>query len=72
MVTEAKDEPLSNDEARTTLSEQQPAEYVDAMFDFYVKGTIDVSHVLPALEELLGRPGRTFEQWAVAHKNDFA
>lgn len=63
--------PLSNDEARIVLSEQQPAEYVDAMFSFYVDGTIDVSHVLPTVEGLLGRPGRTFQQWAQAHADAF-
>jgi uncharacterized protein YbjT (DUF2867 family) len=65
-------EALSNEEARTVLSEQQPAEYVDAMFSFYVDGTIDVSHVLPTLPELLGRPGRTFSQWATAHASAFS
>ena len=56
---------------RTVLSLQQPPEYVDAMFDFYVNGTIDVSHVLPTVEQLLGRPGRTFREWAVAHRDAF-
>ena len=65
-------EPLDNDAARAVLSTQQPPEYVEAMFDFYVKGTIDVSHVLPTVEELLGRPGRTFREWAVAHQDAFS
>lgn len=64
-------EPLTNDEARTVLSLQQPADYVDAMFEFYVNGGIDVSHVLPSVEELLGRPGRTFHEWAAAHQDAF-
>jgi uncharacterized protein YbjT (DUF2867 family) len=64
-------EPLGNDEARTLLSMQQPAKYVDAMFDFYVKGTIDVSHVLPTVDQLLGRPSRTFRDWALAHQAAF-
>ena len=64
-------DPLSDDEARKVLGEQQPAEYVQAMFDFYVDGAIDVSHVLPTVNELLGRPGRTFREWAVAHRDAF-
>jgi uncharacterized protein YbjT (DUF2867 family) len=64
-------QPLSDDEAHTVLGDQMPAEYVEAIFDFYVHGTIDVSHVLPSLQDLLGRPGRTFEQWAQAHKGAF-
>ena len=65
-------EPLDNDAARAVLSMQQPPEYVDAMFDFYVKGTIDVSHVLPTVQQLLGRPGRTFREWAQAHQDAFS
>lgn len=65
-------EPLDNAHARTVLSMQQPAEYVDAMFDFYVNGSIDVSRVLPTVEQLLGRPGRTFREWAVAHQDAFS
>ena len=64
-------DPLSNEEARKVLAEQQPAEFVDAMFSFYVDGAIDVSHVLPTVPDLLGRPGRTFEQWARAHAGAF-
>lgn len=64
-------EPLTDDEARTVLGEQQPAEYVDAMFSFYVDHTIDVSHVLSTVPDLLGRPGRTFGQWADAHTAAF-
>jgi len=63
--------PLSNDEARVVLAEQQPADYVDAMFSFYVEGVIDLSHVLPTVEGLLGRPGRTFREWAEAHADAF-
>jgi uncharacterized protein YbjT (DUF2867 family) len=64
--------PLSNDEARVVLAEQQPPEYVNAMFSFYVDHTIDVSHVLPTVQELLGRPGRTFRTWAEAHADAFS
>jgi uncharacterized protein YbjT (DUF2867 family) len=62
--------PLTDDEAREQLSADQLAEYVQAMFDFYVKGEIDVSHVLPTVEQLLGRPGRSFEQWCAAHLSE--
>ncbi len=64
-------EPLSDAEARKVLGDQQPAEYVDAMFSFYVDHTIDVSQILPTVPELLGRPARTFRQWAQAHAGAF-
>jgi uncharacterized protein YbjT (DUF2867 family) len=35
-------------------------------------GTIDESTVLPTVTEILGRPPRSFEQWARAHADAFA
>ena len=63
--------PLNTDEAREQLSKDQPPEYVTAMFGFYVDKTINVTEVRPDLAALLGRPGRTFEQWATAHSDEF-
>jgi uncharacterized protein YbjT (DUF2867 family) len=56
-----------NAEARTEMSATMPAEYVDAFFDFYVDGALDESPVLPTVQELIGRPPHTFEQWATTH-----
>jgi uncharacterized protein YbjT (DUF2867 family) len=61
----------SNDEARSSMQEQMPEEYVDAFFDFYVDGSLDESRALPTVEEILGTPPRTFEQWAAAHVEAF-
>lgn len=61
----------SNDEARAKMSDQMPQEYVDAFFDFYVDGRLDESRVLPTVERILGRPPRTFQQWARAHAEAF-
>jgi uncharacterized protein YbjT (DUF2867 family) len=60
-----------DDEARAEMSAAMPAAYVDAFFSFYVEGTLDESPVLPTVQEVTGRPPRTFEQWAVAHANAF-
>jgi uncharacterized protein YbjT (DUF2867 family) len=60
-------EAQSNDEARAEMSAAMPAEYVDAFFSFFVDGTLDESEVLPTVEQVTGRPPRTFEQWARAH-----
>ena len=60
-----------NDEARAEMSASMPAEYVDAFFRFYVDGDLDESMVLPTVPDLLGRPARTFEQWAGAHAQAF-
>jgi uncharacterized protein YbjT (DUF2867 family) len=64
-------EPQSHEDARTEMSGQMPVEYVDAFFRFFVEGTLDESAVLPAVQELTGRPARTFEAWARAHAAAF-
>jgi uncharacterized protein YbjT (DUF2867 family) len=68
---ELRFEAQSNDEARAEMIAEMPAEYVDAFFSFFVEGTLDESKVLPTVEEILGRPPRTFGQWAVAHADAF-
>jgi uncharacterized protein YbjT (DUF2867 family) len=64
-------QPLSNEEARTEMSASMPAAYVDAFFDFFVAGSLDETTVLPTVEEVTGRPPRTFREWAQAHAQDF-
>lgn len=49
-----------------------PVEYVDAFFDFYVKGTLDESVVRPTVREVTAPAPRTFEDWAKAHADAFA
>ena len=36
-----------------------------------VEGTLDESEVLPTVEEIIGRPPRSFAQWAAKHAGDF-
>jgi hypothetical protein len=48
-----------------------PAEYVDAFFSFFADGTLDESQVLPTVQEVTGRPPRSFEQWARTHADAF-
>jgi uncharacterized protein YbjT (DUF2867 family) len=60
-----------DDEARAEMSTAMPAAYVDAFFDFYVKGALDESQPRPDVAEVTGRPPRTFHQWAQAHTDAF-
>lgn len=60
-----------DDEARAEMAAAMPAAYVDAFFDFYVKGTLDESQPQPDVAEVTGRPPRTFRQWAQAHASEF-
>ncbi|HEX3647001.1 MAG TPA: NAD(P)H-binding protein [Pseudonocardiaceae bacterium] len=61
----------SDDEAYQSMSKQLPVEYVDAFFDFYVRGTLDESPVYDTVAEVTGRPPHTFREWAVAHADAF-
>lgn len=61
-----------DDEAREEMLAAMPSAYVDAFFSFYVEGTLDESPVFPTVEEVTGRPPRTFEHWARAHVDAFA
>lgn len=68
---ELRFEGQSNQEARAEMSEAMPAEYVDAFFRFFVDGDVDESAVLPTVQEVTGRPPRSFEAWARAHADAF-
>jgi uncharacterized protein YbjT (DUF2867 family) len=64
-------EAQSNDEARAEMSAAMPADYVEAFFRFFVDGELDESEVLPTVEEVTGRPPRSFRDWVVAHRDAF-
>jgi uncharacterized protein YbjT (DUF2867 family) len=60
-------EAQADEDARAEMTASMPQEYVDAFFSFYVDGTLDESEVLPTVEDVTGRPPRSFEQWARIH-----
>ncbi|MFZ0379465.1 MAG: hypothetical protein WCD11_15800 [Solirubrobacteraceae bacterium] len=62
----------TNEEARTEMSAAMPAEYVDAFFRFFVDGDLDESAVFTTVQDVTGRPPRSFEAWARAHADAFA
>ncbi len=62
---------LSDDAACVELSATMPQKYVDAFFKFYVDGTFDQSIVYPTVQEIGGRPPRSFRAWAEAHAAAF-
>jgi len=41
------------------------------LFSFFVDGTVDEKTVQPTVRRLLGRPPRSFAQWAEAHADLF-
>jgi uncharacterized protein YbjT (DUF2867 family) len=58
--------------ARARMEAEMPTPYVDAFFEFFVDGKIDETTVRPTVEQLTGRPPRTFRAWAEAHADSFA
>ena len=65
-------EPQTDEEARTAMSEAMPAPLVEAFFEFSRGGTYRDDQVTGTTEALLGRPPRTFGDWAHAHAAEFA
>src|SRR4051812_40530577 len=64
-------EPQSDVDTRAAMGATMPPEYVDAFFSFFADGTLDESEVLPTVEEVTGRPPRTFAAWAEEHAGAF-
>jgi uncharacterized protein YbjT (DUF2867 family) len=65
-------QPLVGEDARAELARLFPPAFVDAQLRFFADGEFDDSRVVSTVPELLGRPARTFEQWAAAHAAAFA
>lgn len=61
----------SDAEAREEMTAAMPVEYVDAFFSFFADGNLDESKVLDTVQQVTGRPPRSFEQWASAHTEAF-
>ncbi|MFI7115026.1 NAD(P)H-binding protein [Amycolatopsis sp. NPDC049868] len=64
-------EPLSDAEARVTMSAEMPSKYVDAFFRFFAEGEFDDSEVTGAVQDLTGREPRPFATWARTHLGAF-
>ncbi|MEV4064368.1 NAD(P)H-binding protein [Nonomuraea dietziae] len=58
---------LTEEEAWAQMSATTPTEYVKAFFSFYRDRTIDETTLHPTVEQVTGRPPRTFDQWATTH-----
>ncbi len=65
-------EALPDDDARREMSTSMPGPLVAAFFEFSRGGTYRDDQVTGTTAELLGRPARTFSDWAQAHADAFA
>lgn len=64
---ELRYEAQPDDEARAEMLTQMPEQYVDAFFSFYADGKLDEATVFPTVEQVTGRPPRTFAEWVRAN-----
>lgn len=64
-------EALADEQARRQMSESMAAPLVDAFFEFSRGGTYRDDQVDETAPVLLGRPLRTFRDWAQAHSGAF-
>ncbi|SDW50813.1 Uncharacterized conserved protein YbjT, contains NAD(P)-binding and DUF2867 domains [Amycolatopsis xylanica] len=68
---EIRYEAQPDDEARAEMLTQMPEQFVDAFFAFYSGGKLDEATVFPTVEDVTGRPPRTFADWARANVGRF-
>lgn len=57
--------------ARAEMLRTTPPEYVDAFFRLFSGGETDETTVRPTVEQVLGRPPRSFEAWVRQHAAAF-
>lgn len=57
--------------AEEALARTFPPSFVEAQLRFFARGEFDDSRVVPGVQEIVGRPARTFTQWAGAHAGLF-
>jgi uncharacterized protein YbjT (DUF2867 family) len=64
-------EAQGDDEARAEMLQAIPSQFVDAFFRFFANGEFDDTPVVPTVQQLTGRPPRTFRDWAATHAGAF-
>ncbi|AOS63195.1 SDR family oxidoreductase [Actinoalloteichus hymeniacidonis] len=64
-------EEVTRDEARQRLSVWLPARFIDVMIDGLEQSVQSPIPALPTVQEITGRPPRSFRQWAADHAADF-
>ncbi|WP_157244339.1 DsbA family protein [Nonomuraea typhae] len=65
-------EEVPAEEAKAGFAAWLPPEAVDATFTEMLTMTAEAEPVSTAVEELTGRPARTYREWVLDHRDDFA
>jgi uncharacterized protein YbjT (DUF2867 family) len=64
-------EEITPDEARTQMSKYISPQYIEMMLSYQAKAVNKPGTVYPEYEKIMGKPSRTFSQWANDHADDF-
>ena len=63
--------PQSDEAAWDEMTAHMPRRQVEALFDFYVRGSLDESIVYPTITEVTGAPARTLSDWVDENRSSF-
>lgn len=58
-------------DARAAMTAHLPGPAADMLLGYMASSVDKPAPILPAVQRVLGRPGRTFAQWAADHADDF-
>lgn len=68
---EIRFEEQSPADARAAMTAHLPGPAADMLLGYMASSVDKPAPILPAVQRVLGRPGRTFAQWAADHADDF-
>jgi uncharacterized protein YbjT (DUF2867 family) len=68
---EVRFEELTPERAHAAMTQVMPAEIADLVLGYLARSVDTVAEVLPTVEQVTGRPARTYAEWAVDHTEDF-
>lgn len=69
---EIRFEEQAPEDARAQMRTYMPPPVADMMLEYMANGVGNPAPIFPAVQDVLGRPGRTFARWAADHAADFA
>ncbi|MER5394699.1 NAD(P)H-binding protein [Saccharopolyspora sp. NPDC002686] len=64
-------EELSPEQARSELGQHVPEDVLQLLLGYWAEAVDNPDPVLPTVEQVTGRPPRTFAQWVADHASDF-
>lgn len=65
-------EEVTPDQARAEMCQFMPEPVVGMVLDYLARSAVSPPPVLPAVEQITGRPARSFREWVADHAADFA